>query len=108
MAKWHGKIGFASTSETSPGVWSNTMTERTYSGDVLRSSRRWSAGESINDNLTVSNQISVISDTFAIDKFPLMRYIEFHGVLWNISDIEIDYPRLIITLGGVYNDETEN
>lgn len=108
MAKWHGKIGFATSSETSPGVWTNTITERVYSGDVIRNSRRWSSGEGLNDNLTISNQISVVSDIFAMEHFPHMRYIEVYGALWSISDIEADYPRLIITTGGVYNGETEN
>lgn len=106
MAKWHGKIGFSVSSETSPGVWTNSIVERTYSGNTFRNSRRWQNGEGANSDIMISNQISVVSDVFAMENFPHMRYIEVYGVLWSISDIEADYPRLVITTGGIYNAET--
>jgi hypothetical protein len=103
MAKFYGSIGYAETSETAPGIWTESITERTYSGDVVRNSKRWQSGENLNDDLTVNNEISIISDPFAYQNFHTMRYIKWMGASWKIIKIEIQRPRLILTIGGVYN-----
>ncbi len=106
MAKFYGVIGYAETSETAPGVWVEAITERNYSGDVVKISRRWQAGENLNDNLTVSNEISIVADPFAYQNFYAMRYIKWMGASWKIDKVEVQRPRLILTIGGVYNGET--
>ena len=103
MAKWHGIIGYVNTEETKPGVWTEQITERKYSGDAIKVSSRWQSGVSTNDNLTLSNQISIVADPFAKLNFSSMRYIEFMGTRWEITDVAVQYPRLILTIGGVYN-----
>jgi len=108
MGKWFGKIGCSKTVETAPGVWSERYEEREYYGDILRRSRQYPSAENLNDNVSISNQISVIADPFALENFPYMKYLYLGGVKWTISNIEMQYPRLIFTLGGVYNAETEN
>lgn len=105
--KYSGKIGYVETQETKPGVWEPVVTERFYKGDVLKNSRRWESNTgSINDNVNVSNQISIISDSYAATHFQFMRYIEWMGAKWLISNVEVNYPRYTLSLGGVYNDET--
>ena len=106
MAKFYGVVGYAETAETSPGVWSEVVTEKNYYGDVLKDSRRWQAGESLNDNLVVSNRISIVADPFAYQNFHAMRYIKWMGAFWKISEVDVQRPRLILTLGGVYNGPT--
>ena len=104
MAKWFGKIGYSETVETTPGVWTPRDTVKEYFGDVIRNNTRWSGNsESTNDNLTVNSQISIVSDPFAIEKFYSMKWIEFMGTKWEISSVEPQFPRLLITLGGVWN-----
>lgn len=103
MAKWYGKIGYAETVETERGYWEENITERSYYGDVLRNSRRIQASEGTNDNVNVSNQLSVIADPYANENFHAMRYVEFMGTRWKVTDIEVQYPRLVLTIGGVYN-----
>lgn len=104
MAKWCGTIGFIEHVQTTPGVWDDKVTERKYYGDIIRNTRGWSTPtEGINDNLTLSNQVSVVSDSFAIEKFAFMKYAEIMGARWKITNIDIQYPRLILTIGGVYN-----
>ena len=105
MAKFYGAIGYAETVETAPGVWTEVITERNYSGDVTRISRSWQAGENLNDDLNINNQISIISDPFAEQNFYAMRYIKWMGASWKISKIDVQRPRLILTIGGVYNGE---
>ena len=105
MAKWHGVIGYAETKQQSPGIWVDGITERKYSGDVIRNSSRWSTtAESTNDELNISNQISILADQFAYQNFHTMKYVEFMGVKWKITSVDASQrPRLILMLGGVYN-----
>ena len=104
MAKWFGVIGYAVTEETYPGVWEEKIVERNYFGDLLRINRRLQpSSEKLNDDIDISNEISIVSDPFAMDNFHSMRYAEFGGAKWKISNVEVQYPRLRLTIGGVYN-----
>lgn len=103
MAKWYGKIGYAQTVETSPDVWEKQFTERCYYGDIISHQYRRQSGEGLNDNITLSNQISVIADRFAYENFNAMCYVEFMGVTWRISHVDVQYPRLTLTVGEVYH-----
>lgn len=107
MAKWFGKVGFVETKETSPGIWTEVVTEHYYYGDVLRGNVRWSQSQdSTNDNLRLNNQISIVADQFAYDNFRSMRYVEFMGAKWKISDVDsTQRPRLILSMGDVYNGQ---
>ena len=103
MAKFYGAIGYGKSIETSPGVWEDQITERMYYGDLIRNSRRLQSSGNLNDNINISNQISIIADPYANENFRLMKYASFMGTKWKITDVEIQYPRLILTVGGVYN-----
>lgn len=103
MSKWFGKIGYATTKETTPGVWEEVITEREYFGDVYRNTRKLQSASQVNDDINVSNEISIVADPFARDNFYSMRYVEFMGTKWKVSNIEVQYPRLNLTIGGVYN-----
>ena len=105
MAKWFGKIGYAETVETAPGVWKEQITVRDYYGDLTRNTRRLQSADKVNDDLNISNELSIVSDPYAIKNFHSMRYAEFMGAKWKISDVEVLYPRLRFTLGGLYNGE---
>lgn len=104
MAKFYGKIGFIDTKETSPGVWVDTPVERYYYGDIVRNSRRLTSSDEINNSVDVSNEIRIVSDPYANENFHRMRYVEFMGSLWRVSNVSVEYPRLVLTLGGVYNE----
>lgn len=103
MAKFCGKVGFSMTSETAPGIWTEQITEKTYYGDTLRNTRRWDNASNVNDNLVISNQISIIADSFAYQNIGAMRYVSYCGSLWKITTADISYPRITLTLGGLYN-----
>ena len=104
MAKFYGSIGYAETAETKPGVWEEVITERKYFGDIIRNSRRLQTADKLNDDITVSNEISIVADPFANQNFHSMRYVEFMGTKWKISNIDVQYPRLILTIGGLYTN----
>lgn len=104
MAKWFGKVGYSETVETAPGVWLPQDTVHEYYGDVKRNNTKWSGNsESTNDNLTVNVQISIVADPFAIEHFSSIKWIEFMGAKWKIVNIELQLPRLLLSLGGVWN-----
>ena len=103
MAKWFGAIGFAETVETVPGVWEEKIIERNYYGDLIRNKRLLQNASQVNDNINVANEISIVADPFANNHFHSMRYAEFMGAKWKISNVEVQYPRLILTIGGEYN-----
>lgn len=106
MAKFYGQLGYAETLETSPGVWKETITERNYAGDVLRNTRKLEAGESINDNVVVNNSLSIVADPYAYQHFFAIRYVRWMGTLWKVTNVEVQSPRLLLTIGGVYNGPT--
>lgn len=105
MAKFYGVIGYAVTEETKPGVWKEQITERMYYGDLTRNTRKLQSTDQLNDNINVANEISIIADPFANKNFHSMKYVEFMGAKWKVTSVEVQYPRLILTVGGVYNGE---
>jgi len=106
MAKFYGAIGYISEVETAVDVIENKPIERMYKGDLIRNNRRLDNGENINDNVTISNQISIIADPYANNHIFDMRYVKWRGTAWKVSNVDVEPPRLILTLGGVYNGET--
>lgn len=105
MAKFCGIIGFAETVETAPSVWSEKITTRSYYGDILRNTRRLESSGGTNDNINVANQLSIVADPYANQNFHAMRYVKFMGTAWKITNVEVQYPRLLLTIGGEYNGE---
>lgn len=103
MAKFYGKIGYGVTSEIRPGVWDETITERPYYGDVNKLSRRLESSDKVIDDITISNEISILADPFAYENFHTMKYVEYMGAKWKINKVEVRFPRLTLVTGGVYN-----
>lgn len=109
MAKWFGTIGFAETVETSPGVWEEQIVTRQYYGDLVRNTRRLQSSDKVNDDVNIANEISIVADPYANENFHAMRYAEFMNSRWKINTVEVQFPRLVLELGGVYNgDEIED
>ena len=105
MAKFYGVVGFVDTVETEPGIWEEKVTERTYSGDLVRNSRRLQSSDSVNDSITIYNEISIIADPYAEQNFHAIRYAVFMGTKWKIESVDVQYPRLTLTMGGKYNGQ---
>lgn len=103
MAKYCGKVGFVITSEIRPGVWKEVSQERTYYGDLTRNTRKLQSSGNLNDNVTISNELSIVADPFANENFHAIRYVEFMAAKWKVTSVDVQYPRLILALGEVYN-----
>ena len=106
MAKWYNVIGWGENVEISPGVWELQIIEKKYFGEVIRNTRRLSENEKLNNDLSVGNSISIIADAYANEHFFAIQYIKWAGTLWTVSDVEVQSPRLILRLGGVYHGPT--
>lgn len=104
MAKFYGNVGYAKQKQTSPGVWENVITVRPYYGELGRNVLRVQSSENLNDNVNIANEISIIADAYAYENFHSMKYIEFMGAKWKIMNAEVKHPRLILTVGGLYNE----
>jgi len=105
MGKYCGTIGYGARTETSPGVWTTTITERVIYGEVIKVSMRPTSNDNLNDDISVLIKISFLADPYAVQNFLLIKFVSYLGALWKVSLVEEEYPRLILTLGGVYNDE---
>ena len=103
MNKWYGNIGFAETVETEPGLWEPRVIERPYFGDIMENRWKRQPTENVNDDINLSNKISIVADPYAMNHCSTMVYAEYMGAKWKISDVEVQYPRLILNMGGVWN-----
>lgn len=103
MAKFYGNIGYVETVEVEPGIWDETIVEYPYFGDLIRNTSQSQPSGGVNNNINISNSISIVADPYANENFHHMKYVEFMGTKWNITNVEPKYPRLILTVGGVYN-----
>ena len=110
MAKFYGKIGYALLEEVKPGVYKETYTERSYKGDVLAKRYKWQNSDYLNDDFVINNDISIISDAFAINNFGAMRYIRWMNQLFKITSaiVDLDRHRITLSLGGVFNADDTN
>jgi len=106
MARFYGLIGFAAVTETAPGVWKDVITEKPYYGDIVKSSRKLDEGEKVNFDISLQNSISIVADAYASEHIFAMRYIRWAGALWVVVTAEVQSPRLLLRLGGVYNGPT--
>jgi hypothetical protein len=106
MARFYGAIGYVEEVETAIDVIDNRPVERMYKGELIRNNRRLENGLGVNDNVSISNQISIVADPYANNHIHAMRYVKWRGTAWKVSNVDVEPPRLILSLGGVYNGET--
>ncbi len=108
MARFFGKVGYGDSVETPPdsGIWVDTITEFDYQGDVIRNTRSLEEKESVNADITVGNRISVVADEYAFEHFFNIKYVRWAGAPWIVTSVEVQSPRLILSLGSVYNGPT--
>lgn len=104
--RFYGEVGYAPTTTNNNGVAVASMIKRNYYGDVQELTSRWQDSETLNDDIRVSHRISILADPYAIENFPYIKYVEWLGTKWEVTSTKVEYPRLILSLGGVYNGVT--
>lgn len=105
MARFYGAVGFAESTEVRPGIYKEYYMERSYKGDVIKSNRRWTSSEYLNDKFEITNDISIIADTFANHHVGVMRYVRWMNQAFEITSamVDVERHRIILSLGGVFN-----
>lgn len=107
MAKWYGIVGYINNEEVEPGEWRPKVTESKYFGDVLEYTSRWNPTNKVNDDTDITARISILADPFAYHHFSKIKFAEFMDSMWEVKSTSLQFPRLVLTLGGVYNGERE-
>ena len=105
MAKYCGLVGIATQQETSPGVWKPVIVEHEVFGDVVRDNVNFqqSSSDQLNDKIKINNQISIIVDPIVMENFSSIIYITYWGAKFKIVTAEVKYPRVLLSMGEVYN-----
>lgn len=105
MPKYFGKVGFAESVETAPGIWEDRIVERSFYGDVVRDLRRLQNHTKLNDDITITNSFSIVADKYAYANFHKIRYLEYMGTKWKVESVDASTPpRLTLDVGVVYNE----
>lgn len=104
MNRWYGKIGFGETVEIRKGVWRPNIVEKTYYGNIESYKKRYNTqSNSTNEDLTIDVQLSIIADSYISLNCSAICYVKFMGARWKVTNVTPAPPRLILTLGGVYD-----
>lgn len=106
--KFYGNVGFAFQEETAPDVYQDTVTKRPYRGDVVRRRRKWNGGENLTDEFDLDNEISIVADDYIRKHLSIIRFVEWMDCAWEVKSAEVQFPRIILTIGGVYNGDTSS
>lgn len=104
--RFYGAVGYGENVEKKPGVWDDVITERKYYGDVVRNSVHQQGSDKVNNDISVGNSISILADDDAYGMFSDIRYVTWLGKNWEVTNVEVLPPRLILRLGGVYTGPT--
>lgn len=104
--KFSGAVGFETLVEVRPSNWESVIVEQKYRGDITRCSRRLQTADKVNDDIVVSNEIEILADAFAFENFSNIKFVVWMGTKWKVNTITVEPPRLILEIGGVYNDNT--
>ena len=102
MSRFSGKLGFVMTQETEEGVWLENITELPAKGTIRSLYVRNDNASSVNTNLRLTNEISVLMDSKIQTYLETLRYVVFKGSKWEVQSVGVNYPRLTINLGGLY------
>ena len=103
--KFHGIVGFFETVESAPDVWRDKITKRVYTGDIVKNVTKSRDADQVNPSIIMEDRISIIADPFAYEKAHEIRYVVVHGTEWKVTGVEFNRPRIILTIGSVYNHE---
>lgn len=106
MAKFYGLIGYVETTQIRSGVWEDTAIEKHYVGDILKNTKRWQSSGDVLDDIDLAIRVSIVADAYANENLFAIKYVKWMGAYWKVTSIDADRPRLILTIGGVYNGPT--
>lgn len=102
--RFYGAVGYGIPTDRGDGIWSDAITERLYFGDVSNVTRSIeSDADKVNPDIRLQNRISILADAFAFENFAFIKYVSWSGTNWEVNSVEVERPRLLLSLGGVYS-----
>lgn len=109
MAKYAGLVGYVTQEEKVPGVWSTVADPKPMRGDIIRASASSQndgrlSSDKINKDVTLNHRVSLVGDAYAFGNYYNIKWIEIDGAKWEVSSVELQRPRLIVTVGGLWNE----
>lgn len=109
MAKFCGNIGFMTNVEVEPGIWDLQIEEHKYYGDITRNmTSSQNTTDKIHDSISLNNIIEIVADPYANNNFQNIKYIVFNGIKWEVLSAEVKFPRILLSIGGIYNEQSSN
>ena len=106
MAKWQGCVGIADCIEDEPGLHIDQIVEHKCQGDIISTHWKRQGTDRINDDITLSNQVSIVADPYVFYHYSAITYVEYMGTKWKVTDVSVEFPRIILTVGGKYYENT--
>ncbi|MCA9367419.1 hypothetical protein KC887_04120 [Candidatus Kaiserbacteria bacterium] len=106
MAKYYGEVGYGLSVDKGNGIWEDRIITKTYYGEVIKDTRKLDTSSNLNGNVSIQNSITIVADDYAISNFSKIRFVSWSGVNWAVTSVEVQYPRLILRIGEVYNGPT--
>lgn len=103
MDRFFDKVGYGMPGELVDGVWSDSITERAYYGDILDTTRYNASDDKVNSDLRLTERIRILADAFAFENFSKIKYVWRMGSAWQVTSVAVERPRLLLTLGEVYH-----
>lgn len=102
--KYVGNIGFlSSNTEVTGGIATQPIISKRYFGEIITTSSRLQTQDKINPDVTINNSIAILLDGYLNNNLSNIVYVEFLNKKWSVSSIELRHPRVILSLGGLYN-----
>lgn len=102
MAKYSGLVGYVTEEEISPGVWQPKNNSRKMRGDIIRQTSNNQNDMKVNNDTTLSHRVSLVGDAYAFSNYYDIKWIDIDGYRWKVSSVEVQRPRIIVSLGGPY------
>ncbi len=103
MAKYAGLVCYVTQEEKVPGVWTPLENPVLMKGDIIRQSSNYQDNGKINSDISLNHRVSLVGDAYAFDNYYNIKWIMLDGRKWEVTSVEIQRPRIIVSIGGLWN-----
>lgn len=105
MAKFAGLVTYVTQVESRPGIWTDESISRLMRGDMLRKGSVGQNDDKVNSDISLNHRVSLVGDEYALNNYYDIKHIQLNGREWEVTSVEVQHPRLILTIGGLWNGE---
>ena len=107
--KYYGMLGFENTQEIRPSFYDEQPIERPYYGEIYRKTRQLNDSGYVNGEIGYQLELSILADPYLRNHMDTLRYVTLdtkeNSTKWTVTSVDpTTYPRMTLSIGGVYND----